>query len=458
MQTALAGAPPMTTPFPDNNPVGDALKEIAKVISVRGALAGEAADLLRLVRQLRHARQPARRSAFACCRRSRRRSARSTRRPKSSASPIRSRRSRCPSSRARSTPTATAPTMRGAASSSSMGGSVLGQRLYGTPAASGGIFPDQTLDGPDCLSRGQMIPATSCDQYSATLARWLGVSDCDHRDDLSVPRELRPRSRFHGLKSPRRRRESAPPKLSVLGQAHALVDAPACEEDIARGDTAAVHEISEGRYSCTRSKLSFRLIAAALLTATTAVAFRRGERSRREEGAEREATDRQRDERRAGRRREGRDDRHDGRQGHAHAAQGHERVHVHAGQSGDAGPRSDVRGQECDGMGRRVGRAQAAAERARSASCTCSRAARTRATPIRTRPSPTPAITGSRPGRTSWSSAAMRRSTIRIRRTPDPDTTQPYVMWAGTPYQHLMAPSSLTLRLSPLPPRGRGLG
>jgi uncharacterized protein (DUF1501 family) len=60
-----------------------------------------------------------------------------------------------------------------------MGGSVIGQRLYGTPAASGGIFPDQTLDGPDCLQRGQMIPATSCDQYSATLARWLGVSDCD---------------------------------------------------------------------------------------------------------------------------------------------------------------------------------------------------------------------------------------------------------------------------------------
>ena len=60
-----------------------------------------------------------------------------------------------------------------------MGGAVAGQRLYGTPAASGGIFPDQTLDGPDCLQRGQMIPATSCDQYSATLARWLGVSDCD---------------------------------------------------------------------------------------------------------------------------------------------------------------------------------------------------------------------------------------------------------------------------------------
>jgi len=25
-------------------------------------------------------------------------------------------------------------------------------------------------------------------------------------------------------------------------------------------------------------------------------------------------------------------------------------------------------------------------------------------------------------------------------KNPDPDTTQPYVMWAGTPYQHLMAP------------------
>lgn len=60
-----------------------------------------------------------------------------------------------------------------------LGGAVLGQKLYGTPATSGGIFPDQTLNGQDCLERGQMIPATSCDQYSATLARWLGVNDCD---------------------------------------------------------------------------------------------------------------------------------------------------------------------------------------------------------------------------------------------------------------------------------------
>ena len=25
-------------------------------------------------------------------------------------------------------------------------------------------------------------------------------------------------------------------------------------------------------------------------------------------------------------------------------------------------------------------------------------------------------------------------------RTPDPDPTKPYVMWAGTPYEHLMIP------------------
>lgn len=25
-------------------------------------------------------------------------------------------------------------------------------------------------------------------------------------------------------------------------------------------------------------------------------------------------------------------------------------------------------------------------------------------------------------------------------RTPDPDTSRPYVMWYGTPYEHLMIP------------------
>lgn len=61
-----------------------------------------------------------------------------------------------------------------------VGGSVLGKKLYSAPMASGHqYFPEQTLDGPDCLARGQMIPSVSCDQYSATLASWLGVDSCD---------------------------------------------------------------------------------------------------------------------------------------------------------------------------------------------------------------------------------------------------------------------------------------
>ena len=50
-----------------------------------------------------------------------------------------------------------------------MGGDVQGGRLYGT-------FPDQTLNGPVSLSRGQFIPSTSVDQMAATMARWMGVT------------------------------------------------------------------------------------------------------------------------------------------------------------------------------------------------------------------------------------------------------------------------------------------
>lgn len=52
------------------------------------------------------------------------------------------------------------------------GGSALNGRLYGT-------FPDQTLNGPDCFSRGQMIPTTAMDQMGATLASWMGVGASD---------------------------------------------------------------------------------------------------------------------------------------------------------------------------------------------------------------------------------------------------------------------------------------
>lgn len=52
------------------------------------------------------------------------------------------------------------------------GGSATNARLYGS-------FPDQTLNGPDCFARGQMIPTTALDQMGATLASWMGVGPSD---------------------------------------------------------------------------------------------------------------------------------------------------------------------------------------------------------------------------------------------------------------------------------------
>ena len=53
-----------------------------------------------------------------------------------------------------------------------MGGAVRGGDLYGT-------MPTLEINGPDDTGRGRWIPTTSVDEYSATLARWFGVSNTD---------------------------------------------------------------------------------------------------------------------------------------------------------------------------------------------------------------------------------------------------------------------------------------
>ncbi len=178
MQTALAGAPVLNTVFPSGNPLADALKEIARIIAVRDVLhtrrqiffvsAGgfdthnsQLDDQPQLMATISgalgafHAATQELGVADAVTTFTLSEFARTL------------------------NPNGDGTDHAWAGIQFVMGGAVSGQRLYGTPAASGNLFPDLTLDGPDCLQRGQMIPATSCDQYSATLARWLGLSECD---------------------------------------------------------------------------------------------------------------------------------------------------------------------------------------------------------------------------------------------------------------------------------------
>jgi uncharacterized protein (DUF1501 family) len=51
-----------------------------------------------------------------------------------------------------------------------MGGAVKGKRFYGAA-------PVMAVSGPDDVGQGRLLPSTSVDQFGATLASWMGVSD-----------------------------------------------------------------------------------------------------------------------------------------------------------------------------------------------------------------------------------------------------------------------------------------
>nr|MBA2414006.1 DUF1501 domain-containing protein [Burkholderiaceae bacterium] len=53
-----------------------------------------------------------------------------------------------------------------------VGGAVKGKQIYGA-------FPDLALMTPTDAGNGRLIPTTSVEQYAATMAKWMGVTDAN---------------------------------------------------------------------------------------------------------------------------------------------------------------------------------------------------------------------------------------------------------------------------------------
>ena len=65
-----------------------------------------------------------------------------------------------------------------------IGGAVSGGDFYGKNYSNGTPFPTLVMDGPDDVdfgsnARGRWLPATSVEQYAATLSRWFGLAEND---------------------------------------------------------------------------------------------------------------------------------------------------------------------------------------------------------------------------------------------------------------------------------------
>jgi uncharacterized protein (DUF1501 family) len=58
-----------------------------------------------------------------------------------------------------------------------LGGAVNGGKLFSDGGGPISGFPNQALNAPNNFARGQMIPGIGVEQYAATLAQWMGVTN-----------------------------------------------------------------------------------------------------------------------------------------------------------------------------------------------------------------------------------------------------------------------------------------